>query len=75
MQISARNQLSGTITAIDVDGVTAEVTIDIGDGKLVTGVITRGSVERLGLQVGSTAIAVIKATDVLFGIEDSEVSL
>ena len=74
MQISARNQLSGTITAIEVDGVTAEVTIDIGGGQLVTGVITKGSVERLGLRVGGSAIAVIKATDVLFGIDGERVS-
>ncbi len=72
MQISARNQLSGTITAIEADGVTAEVTIDIGGGQLVTGVITKGSVERLGLKVGSPAVAVIKATDVLFGVEEGE---
>ncbi len=68
MDISARNQLPGTITSITVDGVTAEVTISVGDGIEVTGVITKGSVERLGLQVGSPAVAVIKATDVLVGV-------
>lgn len=72
MKISARNQLSGAITSIEVDGVTAEVTIDIGGGQLVTGVITRSSVERLGLEVGSPAVAVIKATDVLFGVEEGD---
>ena len=53
LDISARNQLSGKITSITIDGVTAEVTVDIGDGKSVTAVITKGSVERLGLSEGS----------------------
>ncbi len=72
MKISARNQLPGEITAINIDGVTAEVTMDVGNGLEVTGVITRGSVERLGLEVGSHAVAVIKATDVMVGIPGKE---
>lgn len=65
MNISARNQLQGTVTSAKVDGVTAEVTIDVGNGQSVTSVITKGSVERLGLKEGSKATAVVKVTDVL----------
>lgn len=65
-QLSGRNQLRGRITAISVDGVMAEVRIEIGGHELVS-IITRASVERLGLKVGEEATAVIKATDVMIG--------
>lgn len=64
MDISARNQLKGTITNVKVDQVMAEVTIKVGDNEIVAA-ITRSSVERLGLKVGDTATAVIKATEVM----------
>jgi len=69
--LSARNQLRGTVTNVVIDGVTAEVTIDVGNDQQITSVITRNSVERLGLKTGSPAIAIIKATDVLVGIADT----
>ncbi|HEY3247704.1 MAG TPA: TOBE domain-containing protein [bacterium] len=65
-QLSGRNQLKGRIAAISVDGVMAEVRIEIGGHELVS-IITRASVERLGLKVGDEATAVIKATDVMIG--------
>lgn len=65
-QLSGRNQIRGRITAISVDGVMAEVRIDFGGRELVS-IITRASVERLGLRVGEEATAVIKATDVMIG--------
>jgi len=65
MNISARNQLQGTVKKIVPGAVNAEVTIDIGDGQEVVAIITSGSVERLGLKTGSRATAVIKASDVL----------
>ncbi len=64
MDISARNQLKGTITNIKLDQVMAEVTIKVGNNEIVAA-ITRSSVERLGLKVGDTATAVIKATEVM----------
>ncbi len=64
MDISARNQLKGTITNIKLDQVMAEVTLKVGDNEIVAA-ITRSSVERLGLKVGDTATAVIKATEVM----------
>ncbi len=65
MQLSARNQLRGTITAITLGTVMAQVTIDLGNGNEIVAAITVDSVERLGLEVGSEAIAVIKATEVM----------
>jgi molybdopterin-binding protein len=66
LELSARNQLRGTVTALRVEGLMAEVTLAIGDQELVS-VITRSSAERLGLAVGAPAVAVIKATEILIG--------
>ena len=62
--LSARNHLRGRIASIVTDGLMAEVRLDIG-GQELTAVITRSSVERLGLAVGDPAYAVIKATEVM----------
>jgi molybdate transport system regulatory protein len=67
MVCSARNCLRGTVKSIVADGVTAEVVIDLGHGQEIVSVITRGSVERLGLRVGEPAVAIIKATEVMVG--------
>ena len=64
MALSARNRLSGEVVSIDTSGPMAEVVIDV-DGTEVTSTITSRSVERLGLEEGSEATAVIKASDVM----------
>jgi molybdopterin-binding protein len=66
MEISARNQLSGTVIAVRIEGIMAEVTLEIS-GQFITSTITRASAERLGLKLGDTAVAIIKASDVLIG--------
>jgi molybdopterin-binding protein len=67
MELSARNNLRGTVKSLKMDGVTAEVILDLGHGLEIVSVITRDSAERLGLKVGDTAIAVIKSTEVMIG--------
>lgn len=66
IEISARNQLRGRVTAISADGVMAEVRVQIGDQELVS-VITRSSAQRLRLAVGDEVLAVIKSTEVMIG--------
>src|SRR5881628_458058 len=63
VEISARNRLRGKIAAIHIDGLMAEVRLEIGDQELVA-LITRSSAERLRLKVGDEAFAVIKSTEV-----------
>ena len=72
MEISARNQLRGTIAEIRADGVMAEVIIQIGDQNLVA-IITRSSAERLGLAKGDEVLAVIKSTEVMVAKESPRV--
>jgi molybdopterin-binding protein len=67
MEVSARNQLPGTVKNVLLGGVMAEVTIDIGDGKEIVAAVTRVSVERMGLTEGTAVVAVIKATEVMIG--------
>ena len=67
MEISARNSLPGTIKAIKMDAITAEVILDLGHGMEIVSIITRDSVERLGLKVGDPATAIINSTEVLIG--------
>lgn len=68
LDLSARNQLRGTIVSVVVEGVMAEVRVRIGEQDLVS-VITRGSAERLRLTPGDAVIAVIKSTEIMIGKE------
>ena len=70
MKISARNQFKGTILSIEEGAVNGIVRIDIGGGNVVTSTISMGSIRELGLQVGGTAYAVIKATSVMVGVDE-----
>jgi len=62
--ISGRNQLVGRVSAVEIVGLLAKVTLDIG-GQRVTAIITRDACRDLGLKVGETAAALIKATEVM----------
>jgi len=69
MKISARNQIPGTIKAIHKGATTAHVEIDVGGGSVLTASITNESVDALKLAVGQKAYAVVKASDVMIGID------
>jgi molybdate transport system regulatory protein len=68
MKISARNQLKGTVEAIELGVVTAKVSIRMGD-NLIESVITKQSVVELGIEVGSEVTALIKSTEVMLMVE------
>lgn len=68
MKISARNRLKGKIIAINKGATTSHVRIDVGGG-IVTSSITNEAVDELKLSVGQSAYAVIKASDVMVGID------
>jgi molybdate transport system regulatory protein len=65
MFTSARNQLAGKVANIQRGAVNDEVRIDLDDGKSIVAILTHGSVESLGLQAGSVAFALIKASSVI----------
>ena len=66
IDLSARNQLRGTVAEVTVEGLMAEVRVSIGDQELVA-VITRSAAERLRLRRGDDVFAVVKSTEVMIG--------
>jgi molybdopterin-binding protein len=64
MTLSARNHLKGTVEEIQLGDVVAHVTVRTGD-SIIESVITRRSVEELGLKKGDAVTAVVKATEVM----------
>jgi molybdopterin-binding protein len=68
MKISARNRLKGKIVEVKKGTATAHVKIDVG-GQIVTAAITNDSVDELKLASGQAAYAVVKASDVMVGID------
>jgi molybdopterin-binding protein len=66
MQISARNQLKGTVKSAKHGAVMSEVVVDVG-GQEIAAAITRSSAESLGLASGDRVVAIIKATEVMIG--------
>jgi molybdate transport system regulatory protein len=67
MKISARNVLPGKVTNITKGAVNAEVVLSLRGGETIVAVITNSSVERLVLQVGTEAFAIIKASEIMVG--------
>ena len=67
-KISARNQLRGTIEEIVLGTVTAKVSVRVGE-NLIESVITKQSVEEMGLKVGEPATVVIKSTEVMVMVD------
>lgn len=65
MKVSARNLIPGTVKKVTVGMVAAEVVIEIAPGVEVVSVITKESVENMGLQVGKPVKAMVKATSVM----------
>lgn len=63
--LSARNRLRGVVREIKVDGLLAQIDIDVTEPGRVVSVITRESLEELGLRPGMDATAVVKATSVM----------
>lgn len=69
MKLSARNVLKGRVLDIDKGKVTAIVRVDIGSGNIITSSITMAAVKDLGLKKGSEVSAIIKASEVLLGVD------
>jgi len=67
MNISARNILSGTITHITREAVNAEVTLSLKGEIPLTAIVTNSAIDKLNLEVGSKAIAIIKSSYVIVG--------
>jgi molybdopterin-binding protein len=61
---SARNRFVGLVTRVQLDGVMAQVDIQAGPHRVVS-LLSSEAVRDLGLEVGSLAVAIVKATNVI----------
>lgn len=69
MRISARNQIKGKIVEVTKGATTSHIRVDIGGGQIVTASITNEAVADLGLKSGISATVIIKASDVMIGVD------
>ena len=69
MKLSARNMLKGTVKSINAGAVNSEVMIQTAGGETLVAVITKASVENLGLKEGKGVYAVIKASNVMVAVD------
>jgi molybdopterin-binding protein len=67
MRISARNALEGTVENVEIGAVMANVKIKIENPDVITAIITKESVENLGIKKGDKVSAIIKSTEVMVG--------
>jgi molybdopterin-binding protein len=69
MKLSARKKLKGKILDVKKGATTAHVRLEIAPGQIMTASITNEAVEELGLKAGGTAIAIVKASDVMIAVD------
>jgi len=69
MKLSARNVLPATIKAITPGAVDSEVVVELALGIEIVSIITKKSAEKLGLKPGAKAYAIVKASNVMIGVD------
>ncbi|HZL09334.1 MAG TPA: TOBE domain-containing protein [Prolixibacteraceae bacterium] len=67
MKLSARNQLKGKIIKVDEGLITSKVMLDLGNGNIISAIISKDAIADLDLKAGDTAFAIIKSTEVIIG--------
>ena len=67
MKLSARNQLKGKIIKVDEGLITSKVMLDLGNGNIISAIISKDAIADLDLKPGDTAFAIIKSTEVIIG--------
>ena len=70
LQLSARNQLRGTVQSVKRGAINAEVSLVLDGGTVITAVVTNESVDTLKLVEGGIAVAAFKASSVILGVKD-----
>ncbi len=70
LPLSARNQFAGKVVAVEKGAVNAIVKMEVLGGLTLSSTISNSAVEELGLEAGKEALAVVKATSVMVGVEE-----
>ncbi len=74
MKVSTRNQLKGTVSAILEGAVNSEVSIKLSEDTSITAIITNGAVKSMGLKEGIETTALVKASNVIIGLDAKGIS-
>ncbi|HCR38254.1 MAG: TOBE domain protein [Synergistales bacterium 58_81] len=69
MKLSARNALKGKVKEIKAGAVNTEVIVELNGGEEIVSMISKDSAEKLGLKPGKEVYAVIKASNVMIGVD------
>jgi len=70
MKISARNVLKGKVKSLESGPISSVVTLEIAPGVEITASITTDSARNLSLKKGQEAFAIIKASNVMVGVDE-----
>ncbi len=70
-RVSGRNQLVGTITSLRVEGLMAEVVVNVGHAEMMA-IITADAARELHLAKGERVAALVKSTDVMIERLDND---
>ncbi len=70
MKLSARNQLKGIVKQVNTGSVNTEIILELAPGVEITSIITKTSAENLGIKVGKQAFAIVKASNVIIGVDE-----
>jgi len=69
LELSARNVIKGKVKGVTAGMVNTEVKVELTGGSEIVSIITKTSAESLGLEEGKEVYVVIKATNVIIGID------
>ncbi len=69
VRLSARNTMKGKVKSVNHGVVNSEVIVELSGGQEIVSVITKASAESLGLEPGKEVYAVVKATNVMIGVD------
>ncbi len=69
MKLSARNVLKAKVVKVTPGAVNSEIVMELPGGAQVVAIITKESANNLGLAEGKEAYAIIKASNVMVGID------
>ena len=69
MKISARSVLPGTVKAVTPGAVDSEILVELAPGLEVVAIITKVSAEKLKLKPGAKVYTIIKASNVMIGVD------
>lgn len=69
MKLSARNVLPATVKRVTPGAVDSEVVVELAPGIEIVSIITKTSAEKLALRPGAKAYAIIKASNVMIGVD------